>query len=142
MVSNRRSGQLIRLGVIAALAAGVTACEPKATPTPVSSVKRKPVQQDWDRISTQLNPRMSEDEVRQLAGVPYRTEFGPCGPAGGKPAYCKTWVYGTYGYGRELRIRFGESGPAGSWAVNGWTTGNSIPDGGHVIPDAQPWPPI
>src|ERR1700751_2597612 len=97
------------------LAAGCTM--PSNTTNNYASTPVAAEQSDWGRLSLQLKPRMTEQDVIKVLGQPKYSDLQTCGGGTGYPWQCKIWVYGyPLGEGKGLRVYLEQAQP-NTWLV-------------------------
>ena len=71
-------------------------------------------QRDYRRLTLQLKPGMSEQDVTKLMGEANQSALTTCGQNTGQPWQCKILAYGP------VAVVFGQKEPTSAWVVMGW----------------------
>jgi hypothetical protein len=104
------------LGLSLLLASGCAA--PLA---PIATVE--PATPNYSKMSLQLKPEMTEQEVIDTLGQPTKSEISICGQNVGKPYKCKILIYGVPMRGalnNSIIIFFTEKTSTHMWVINSW----------------------
>jgi hypothetical protein len=91
-----------------------------ASPPPVAT--SEPATPNYSKMSLQLKPEMTEQEVIDTLGQPTKSELSTCGKNVGKPYKCKMLIYGVPMRGtlnNSIIIFFTEN-PSRTWVINSW----------------------
>jgi hypothetical protein len=119
--STRPLGAVVRLvqftlGSCLLLASGCAA--------PLSQVTTsEPATPNYSKMSLQLKPEMTEQEVIDTLGQPTKSEISTCGQNAGKPYKCKMLIYGVPMRGtvnNSIIIFFTENSSKRTWVINSW----------------------
>jgi hypothetical protein len=97
----------------------VSGCAAPRQPTATS----EPTTPNYSKVSLQLKPEMTEQEVIDTLGQPTNSETSTCGQNVGKPYKCKILIYGVPMRGtlnNSIIIFFTENRSTRTWVVNSW----------------------
>jgi hypothetical protein len=103
------------LGLCLLLVSGCAASPPVATSEPATP--------NYSKMSLQLKPEMTEQEVIDTLGQPTKSELSTCGKNVGKPYKCKMLIYGVPMRGtlnNSIIIFFTENPSTRTWVINSW----------------------
>ena len=83
----------------------------------------EPATPNYSKMSLQLKPEMTEQEVIDTLGQPTKSELSTCGQDVGRPFSCKVLIYGlpmNKLLNNSLIIFFTENQSTGTWVVISW----------------------
>jgi hypothetical protein len=83
----------------------------------------EPATPNYSKMSLQLKPEMTEQEVIDTLGQPTKSEISTCGQNVGKPYKCKILIYGVPMRGalnNSIIIFFTEKTSTHTWVINSW----------------------
>jgi hypothetical protein len=103
------------LGLCLLLVSGCAASPPVATSEPATP--------NYSKMSLQLKPEMTEQEVIDTLGQPTKSEISTCGQNVGKPYKCKMLIYGVPMRGtlnNSIIIFLTENSSKRTWVINSW----------------------
>jgi hypothetical protein len=90
---------------------------------PLSQVASEPATPNYSKMSLQLKPEMTEQEVIDTLGQPTKSEISTCGQNVGKPYKCKMLIYGVPMRGtvnNSIIIFLTENSSKRTWVINSW----------------------